>query len=102
MKYKYIKIKIQKIVLFIPCFNALLFFVFYYNYFKLPGLTLSIMIKTIIIAVAVSAPIGFLGSLIPILFLKKVITLYIVPIVIGIIFIHVQNKVIDSQDDQNS
>ena len=80
---------------FIPYVNALILFTFYFNYFKIPKLTLEKMLKSLIMSALAATPIVLISKWVSINIINNILNIYIAPLIIGLILIHVQQKYIN-------
>lgn len=90
---KYISLKWQRYMLFIPMVNWCIFFIAYYNSFKVPNLTIGQIIKGIFAAIVAILCISILcDNYINISILSNILRFYISAVIVGEIFIVIQKK----------
>lgn len=92
MFMKTISIKTQKILLFVPIVNCFLLFALYYNHFRCARLTMDKVVLAILLGGIAVVPIGIVlaNKLIPFEFINTFLSMYIMPMVMGLVFIKIQ------------
>ena len=98
---KLVPLRIQKIIMFIPIFNAFILFIWLYNYSKTPNKP-KIFIKSLLETFAIVIPIGAILSILLNIFsgykmvtvVLNFIQIYSMPLVVGYVLIKYQEKTI--------